>query len=382
MSDWAKGYPLELLKALAAPFKRDFKPHSYGAFGIPKERDIAEALVHKELVWTKDDDGSIAGVAIFRNCGAASEQQDFAQRKIKFHKSDLSVRHIAGSESGMAKIMVNLVQRAGSRPVWLEIHEERKEAKSVAEALNFSFVAAKISASSDIKGLYLLGAEPAARVSRPLEPADVPALKTVRKPFASAQELEAVRAELAAFGNHWEQHYSSYNKRQSWTAFALKGFDAADPGFIVKPAEMSKGWKEQNTARLAAKCELTTAAAYFPAALALADRIPGEKERVRFMKLRQGDGELTRHADITDREAGTGNGQIVRLHLPVFTHPKCLFYSWTMRGEPVVMHFSEGDLSYIDTRKPHAVKNGSPIERIHLVVDVKSGPEIRRWLSG
>lgn len=382
MKEWQKGFELPFLKELAEPFKRDFKPYTFGAFGLPKERDVATALADKELIWTKDAAGKVEAAAFFRMCGSGSEQGDFAQRKIKFLKGDLSVRHIAGSLAGMSRLLAKLDERSGGKPAWLEIHEERPEARALAEAHGFAWVATKISASSDLKGLYLKNAEPSARVNRTLDPADAAALKTVRLGFASAQELEAVRSELAAFGPKWQQHYSSYNKRQSWTSFALKGFDAADPGFIIKPAEMSKQWKDENTPRLASKCALTIAAAHFPAALQLVDRIPGEKERVRLMKLRKGDGELTRHADITDREAGTADGQIARLHIPIQTHPGCSFFSWTMRGEPLKLHFAEASLSYLDIRKPHCVRNDSPVERIHLVVDVRSGPELRRWLSG
>ena len=40
---WALGFELSFLKEVAAIFKKEFKPHTYGAFGLPKERDIANA---------------------------------------------------------------------------------------------------------------------------------------------------------------------------------------------------------------------------------------------------------------------------------------------------------------------------------------------------
>jgi len=283
---------------------------------------------------------------------------------------------------GMHKLLSALIAKAGSRPVWVEIHEERSEARAVVANLGFKKVATKIAASSDIKSLYLLNDSPFLRVSSPLEQADVVALAGLVQRFASPSELTQILAEIKSAQLSFEQHYSSYNKRQSWTALSIKGFDAQDPGFIIKPAEMSKGWKAENAHRLKARCQFTSLANKLPTVVKLLDRLPGQKERVRLMKLRQGNGELTRHADITDRDAGTANGKICRLHIPLQTHPECIFQSWNLEGKHIVKHFPVGCLFYLDIRKPHAVKNGSPIERIHLVVDVVSNAEVRKLLSG
>ena len=61
-----------------------------------------------------------------------------------------------------------------------------------------------------------------------------------------------------------------------------------NPSFIEKPAEMSKGWKARNPQRMAAEARPTAVAGLFPAALELASRLPGEKERIRFMRLKPG----------------------------------------------------------------------------------------------
>jgi hypothetical protein len=74
--------------------------------------------------------------------------------------------------------------------------------------------------------------------------------------FAGAEERALMLAEIAAYAP-WAQHYSSYNLRHSWTAFALRGYDAADAGFIIKPDDMSKRWQAENPARMAARCRAT-----------------------------------------------------------------------------------------------------------------------------
>jgi len=382
METWQQGYDLAMLKALAAPFKESFKPYCFGAFGLPKERDVATALADKEITWTRDNAGAIAAAAIFKSFQQSSEQTDFCQRTITIKKGDLFIKHLAGSATGMHKLLSALIEKAGNRPLWLEIHEERKEAKSVALHLGFSKAATKIAASSDIKSLYLLNDSPSSRLSSSFHPADAVALAGLVQTFASADEVTKILSEVKAAQLAWEQHYSSYNKRQSWTALAIKGFDKNDPSFIIKPAEMSKGWKAENPSRLKAPCDFTNLAAKVPSIVKLLDRIPGKKERVRLMKLRQGNGELTRHADITDRNAGTADGMICRLHIPLQTHSLCKFESWNLEGQHIQKHFPAGCLFYLDIRKPHAVRNDSPIDRIHLVVDVLANADVRRLLNG
>ena len=99
------------------------------------------------------------------------------------------------------------------------------------------------------------------------------------------------------------------------------------------------------------------------------------------MRLASFGGELARHADITDREAGTRDGCVARLHIPLVTHEDVLFESWGLRGERQEMHFAVRGLYYLDQRKPHRVINRSPVERIHLVVDTYCSEELRELIQ-
>lgn len=378
---WSRGFDLDFLKELAAVYRAAFKPHSYGAFGIPKERDVADALAAREIAWTRDPAGKIIAVAIFRVASRPQPHADFSGRTATMRPGDLFIRSVAGSKEGMAKVIGALRERADQPPTWVEAHVEIAETVEVLASLGFGPVLTKVAASSDLKGLFLAGPDEG-REPAPLPPADCPGVKVLRPEFISLEERDDVLAELAAYGDHFAQHYSSYNKRQSWTAFALHGYAHEEPDFIIKPAEMSKAWKAENAARLEEPCGRTRAAPHFPKTLELVARIPAEGlQRVRFMRLSGGGGELTRHADITDPEAGTADGRIARLHIPIRTHPDCLFRSWTLAGEEVRLHMPERGLSYIDTRKPHAVINPAEVERIHLVVDAVSGPRLREWLA-
>jgi hypothetical protein len=100
------------------------------------------------------------------------------------------------------------------------------------------------------------------------------------------------------------------------------------------------------------------------------------------MRLRAKGGELARHADITDREAGTADGMIARFHIPIVTSPAVRFSAWTERGERIDTQWPEGALCYLDQRKPHTVTNSDPeLARVHLVIDAISNADIRARLA-
>lgn len=376
--EWTRGIDLGFLKECAAAMRPDIKPHCYGAFGLPKERDIADAHHEGNLIWTRGPDDKICAAAIFRVLVSGSRHSDFADRQASLKAGDLLIRHIAGEPDGREKLMAHLLARHRGVAVWAEVPIENPGLVALLAAHGFERAMTKITASSDLKGLFLRGPH-VGRWPQPMARADEPALVQLAADFISEPEREAVLAEVKRFGQ-WAQHYSTYNKRGSWTAFALHGFDRADPTFIIKPAEMSKGWKADNPDRLNAACGPTIAAQHFPAAMAVVDRLPGTKQRVRLMRLASGGGELTRHADITDPEAGTADGATARLHIPLTTDPACLFRGWDLEGVERRAHFAERALCYLDTRKPHAVINGGAKDRVHLVIDCHSTPALRQLI--
>lgn len=381
MKEWQQGYELEFLKALAVPFAACYKPYSFGAFGLPKERDIATMLARNSLLYTKAGDGSYGAVADVVILASGSHHTDFAGNDVHIPSGAAFIRHLAWTDIECARRLLSIADSRTaafrSAQLWMELHEENNDAKSLAQDLSLRWVASKVMASSDIKGLYASGDS----TQPELEPADQVAMREVRADFLSPTEHAGIVAELTKFAD-WAQHYSSYNKRQSWTAFALRGYVADDPTFIIKPNEMSAKWKKENAALLDAKPTETTAAREFPITNSIvAGRIPGAKDRVRFMRLAPGGGELTRHADITDREAGTKDGAVVRLHIPIFTSPLVEFSSWDHRGQHKTMAMRERGLYYLDQRKPHAVVNrDQERERIHLVVDTLSNADLRSML--
>lgn len=370
---WQEGYELALLKAYAEPFRVAHKPHVYGAFGLVKERDIAAALKINSFLRAMDGPRCIGG-AIARQLSVASQHKDFAGRPIQIPAKSVLVSALAAIYADTAERLVNGIRNtAGRAEVWFEIFEEDGNAKLAMSGLHYR--GTKVMAGSEIKGLY--STAPGEAINDPAEDAT---LLTLDPCFLSPEEHHAIIGELAAH-EIWKQHYSSYNKRSSWTAFALRGYDASDPLFIQKPAEMSKKWQKENVRRMCAGVEDTVAFDLFPATRKVVDSIPAYKDRVRFMRLEPGQGELARHADITDREAGVKDAAICRLHIPICTNAKVIFQAWTKRGEHLKTNFAAGALCYLDQRKPHSVVNGGADERIHLVIDTRSTPKLRGLIA-
>lgn len=375
--DWTRGISITLLKRMAGLIKAEYKPYVHGAFGMPKERDVASAMAEGRALWTAELDSLL----IFRQYRSLGSFRDFRGKVINIPRGDIVITDLVGSQTDkLLGALATKLQalRAEARPqIWTVAFMENPASVKYWQDRGLSLMGVNVTAASEILGLY-------GPLSRSL-PLDYPeeelvSLRELGQEFISQDEQAGILEEIAEAGEVWADHYSSYNKRSSWRAFALKGYDGTDPFFIIKPNEMSKKWKQENPERLRARSCWTDLVKYFPVARSVVDRIPGEKDRVRFMWLRQGDGELSRHADITDREAGLENGQIVRLHIPIQTNPAVIFNGWQLDGARISLNMRERSICYLDQRKPHTAWNKGDEERIHLVVDVKSSEKIREWI--
>lgn len=367
LPDWQHGHDLEKLRRLAAPFREAHRRLCFGAFSLVREADIALAIEAQEIVHTP------AGGALFRRLKRPGSFTDFTGRAHEIPEGALYCRAFAAGSTLEASALLHAMDsRRDGGPFYVEIFEEDPVAKIVVPEI-FSYVASKITAGGEVKGVYRLGYH-----ESEIDKADERTLSILERDFLSPEDLAEIRAELDAFAP-WAQHYSSYNKRSSWQAFSLRGYQA-DPAFVIKPAEMSLRWKAEHVEMLSAKCEDTEAAARFPATMLIARGLAPELDRVRFMRLEAGGGELSRHADITDREAGTADGKVVRLHFPIWTNAGVRFCGWSARGEECHLHMPEGAMCYLDQRKPHTARNGGDAARVHLVVDVRSNDQIREML--
>lgn len=397
MKDWQNGIALEELKQHAAIFKTVHGQHVYGAFGLIKEREVAEAIPEGRMAQHADPiTGKIGAALLYRRLKSSSTRHSYYERPINLlaGESIIYAFAVTNEEQG-CKLLAYVTERLAlpeekpeqlgnlfaapeqpePRSVWIEIFEEDSLAKKLVLEAGYTYVDTVILAGSEIKGLYIKGRH----VPAACDKAEFATLSILDPFFLNDTERASIIAELSAYGA-WADHYSSYNKKHSWTAIALRGYCPEDPGFIIQPAEMSKKWKAENAALLANKCVDTVLAEKFPVTMAVAARIPGEKDRVRFMKLAPGGGELTRHAD-TNPDAGVADGRRSRLHIPIVTNPGVIFTQWNSRGAKVQKNFPEGALCYLDQRQPHQALNGGETERIHLVMDVASNDRLRALIA-
>ncbi len=107
-------------------------------------------------------------------------------------------------------------------------------------------------------------------------------------------------------------HYPSYGKDDTWMALALRGF-YDEPERIEKPSEMNRRWKSEHQKDLNREPRDTHLRATLgPAAEQILAALPcAGFERIRLMRLAPGGGQVSRHADITDPDAGASEGKVV-----------------------------------------------------------------------
>lgn len=102
----------------------------------------------------------------------------------------------------------------------------------------------------------------------------------------------------------------------------------------------------------------------------LLNRIPGEKDRVRFMEVKPNT-HVYWHYDNNESIDDLNFEQNARLHLPIITSKKVKLLLCNQNTQ-----WEEGKLYYGDFSFPHSIYNGSNINRIHLIIDVKVNNEL------
>lgn len=183
----------------------------------------------------------------------------------------------------------------------------------------------------------------------------------------------------------WFDDYPLYSDG-SWSAVSLRGF-YPNPSLGVKPSEMDRKWKAEHPVDLKRQCQWTDLAADCPKLVSVVnENFPDVGlERVRLLRMAPPAGKkpskLARHTDITDKSAGTDNGKITRFHIPLITHPSSKMTAWDLEGRKAEVHLNALSVWYLDARKPHAVVHAGPVDRIHLVVDVRTNSLTRERIS-
>ena len=272
------------------------------------------------------------------------------------------------------------VLRSYTEDTFLFIHEEVGVDRFVAKQARYRKLGIKINTFGDIQGVYFKEFEPSVFGERefleqnmmlPVE--KLVLIKTTIPDLSNICDIIAQRLEVMDY--EFTNHYSNYNKDKSWSAISLRGY-TPDWAFITKPAEMGKKWRWDNR-DTEFKLQDTDIRKMFPEVEDILKWLPGRLHRIRFMNLAPGGGELQRHTDQVDPDAGVQDGKLMRFHFPIVTNKDVIFNQWNWHGELVEAHMKVGSCWYLDVRKPHRALNDGIEMRTHLVVDVEANDEVR-----
>ena len=382
MKDWQKGIELDELLKLEKTWE-GYNDRCLSPFLEMKKNKIAAAI---------DADNYVCG-----HEWALQSRVLKAKSRINMYSAyDIPIATIEKGDRVVDRIACNqpdeLVRRLKEckEDTFLFINEEHNVDKFVADWSGFFKIGIKINTFGDIQGVYFKDRVVSAFGKREFPELNMmlPAEKIVLTkadfrpvPWIGAEGLrfgwmcEALKERLDIMDYEFTNHYSNYNKGNSWSAISLRGY-TPDWAFITKPAEMSKKWKEKNK-DVEFKLQDTDLRKMFPEVEDLLKMVPGKPHRIRFMKLAPGGGELERHTDQVDPDAGVNDGKLMRFHFPIVTNKEVKFNQWDWDAKLVEEHMKVGECWYIDVRKPHRAINDGTEMRTHLVVDIEANEKVR-----
>jgi len=372
MKDWQKGIPLEILLRLEKPWER-YNERCLSPFLEMKKNKIAAAMYEGKYEYGHE--------------WAIQSRRLKVKTKINMYSAyDIPIATVEKGDRVVDKIVFNqpeaIMDVLGSytEDTFLFIHEEVDVDRFVATHAGYKKIGIKINTFGDIQGVYFKEFQPNMFGVREFPeqnmmlPEEVLVLRKATIPDVSnICDIIAQRLEIMDY--EFTNHYSNYNKDKSWSAISLRGY-TPEWSFITKPAEMSKKWKKENEGR-EFKLQDTELRKMFPEVEDMLRWLPGKPHRIRFMNLSPGGGELQRHTDQVDPEAGVNDYKLMRFHFPIITNENVIFNQWDWDAQLVEKHMQVGECWYLDVRKPHRAINDGTEMRTHLVIDVEANDEVR-----
>ena len=170
---------------------------------------------------------------------------------------------------------------------------------------------------------------------------------------------------------------TKYTKGKDWTAISLYGY-GPNPTDILKPGVL------KSSVHIDEKLQWTSLKTATPLQpiFKLLENLPCDFERVRFMKLEAGK-IIGRHSDKIDKQIGFDDGDIIRIHVPIRTNSDVVFSLFESPRSKVAYEYNlkTGHYYYTYVTKPHAVRNMSAVDRIHLVVDCYANDTLRTLIA-
>lgn len=376
---WQKGFELSKINAIKSCFSKynSFALSPFAQWNGPK---IADSLSKERLIEVPG-----AGYIDTHTTKTSTDIVMYYDVVIgKRLRGDRIVNAIGledgGSFDTMAVALRDLVTRDSTQSTWAYILEEDETQRKLVARAGFKKIGIKVTTFSEIYGVYFRDAVAALspREHPYVDPAEKLSLVKLNTPNLS-ELCDVISEKLTKLDVEYANHYSKHNKKKAWSAISLRGF-SQDPSFISKPACMGEAWNKEH-ANDSYVLQDTEMRACFPEVEQVVKLLGlGTQERIRFMRLAPGGGELTRHTDQVEPDAGVTDGTLMRIHLPIKTNPKVDFTVWDYRGAERTVNMKKGELWYLDIRKPHRAINGGDEERIHLVIDIGATNELKSLL--
>ena len=359
MKEWQKGYELDTLIDWTNKFEA-YNKYCFSPFQKAKKNGMATALHKGQL---HEQQGIVYEIRTAK-----------AKSKIKMFGAGPEIAEVLQGEKVISKISyadgnkgenITNILNVFEEPIWCHIFEEDKLLKDAVMNAGFRKIGTKVSTFSDIVGVYYKGGRKFIPVP---ETENINILKT--KLEFDHNVIDDLAQYLIDMNLEYTNHNSNYNKGKAWQALSLLGFEK-DSTYVDKKADLKE---DRPLVKTDLYDKLESKVDHF------LDKIPGKFDRVRFMTLKPGGGELARHTDQTDPTWGTTDGKMVRLHIPLKTNDKVIFTSWDNNGEKHIHNMKKGECWFLDTRRPHTAINGGDDIRIHLVADVWANDDVRNIL--
>ena len=372
MKDWQKGIELDELLKLEKTWE-GFNERCLSPFLEMKKNKIAAAIdidqYQHGFEWAIQS----------RISKVASKINMYSAYKIPIATVEKGDRIIDRMTYNQPEAIVEKL-RSYDEDTFLYLNEEHPTDKFVARQAGYRKLGIKINTFGDIQGVYFkdqpsfLGDMREFKEQYMMLPEEKLVLRKASIPDVS-NVCDVLAERLNIMDYEFTNHYSNYNKGNSWSAISLRGY-TPDWSFITKPEEMSKKWKLENK-DVEFKLQDTELRKMFPEVEDLLRWLPGEPHRIRFMNLSPGGGELQRHTDQVDPDAGVNDYKLMRFHFPIVTNENVTFSQWDYKAQRVSCHMKIGECWYLDVRKPHQAINAGEDMRTHLVIDIEANDDVR-----
>lgn len=371
LKPWQHGYEIDYLKSIEKLYEYHNK-YSLSPFTAYKKNNIAQDLYEGKIVL--GDEGSYTYRLTKVKSPITMYQSVVIGNK---EKGDIVISNLRGTDRFIENFCSG-IHANQSAAVWLYIWAEDYHTKSIVKKY-FTYIGSKITSFGEIFAIYFKDSRNSLFPREHPKVDDTEHVSVTKICDVDVNLIESIRLKLEQMDLKYQNHYSNYNKKKSWSAISLKGY-TPDITRIEKPEEMSDKWKEQHKNERFVLQD-TYLRREFPEVDKLLLRFNlKEIHRIRFMSLTSGGGELSRHTDQVDPDSGGSIGKLARLHFPIVTNDKVEFSVWEPNGNKKTVNMKVGECWFLDTRKPHMVVNGGDERRIHLVIDVVTNETLREHI--